>query len=350
MQALFYTKHGASDVLCFGEQPEPTLGAGDVLIRTQAAAVNRLDIVQRNGWFTLPGFSLPHIAGMDMAGVVVAVGDDVKSAKAGDRVVVDPSLHAVGSASKFAGFGHRYGELGVIGATQPGGYGELCAVSADHVHLIPAAMPFATAAVFPTAWMTTHHALFNVGGLQAGETLLVHGATSALSMAAIQLARSAGARVLVTAASTEKCAVAQTLGATATSVNRDTDISAWALQQTGGNGVNMVLDHVGPALWEASLFALAAQGRLVTCGNTTGDTATIPSLGFVFQRGIQIRGSDAYFSTDFNKVWQQYCEGIGDGSFDPAIYRHYPIAEGALAQDALESGEAMGRLVLHHGD
>jgi NADPH:quinone reductase-like Zn-dependent oxidoreductase len=133
-------------------------------------------------------------------------------------------------------------------------------------------------------------------------------------------------------------------------VNRDTDISAWALQQTGGNGVNMVLDHVGPALWEASLFALATQGRLVTCGNTTGDTATIPSLGFVFQRGIQIRGSDAYFSTDFNKVWQQYCEGIGDGSFHPAIYRHYPIAEGALAQDALESGEAMGRLVLHHGD
>ena len=90
MQALFYTKHGASDVLCFGEQPEPTLGAGDVLIKTQAAAVNRLDIVQRNGWFNLTGFSLPHIAGMDMAGVVVAVGDEVKSAKAGDRVVVDP--------------------------------------------------------------------------------------------------------------------------------------------------------------------------------------------------------------------------------------------------------------------
>lgn len=350
MQALFYTKHGASDVLCFGEQPEPSLGTGDVLIKTQATAVNRLDIVQRNGWFTLPGFSLPHIAGMDMAGTVVAVGDLVNSVKAGDRVVVDPSLHAVGSASKFAGLGDRYGELGVIGATQPGGYGELCAVSADHVHLIPQAMPFATAAVFPTAWMTTYHALFNVGDLQAGETLLLHGASSALSMAAMQLARSAGARVLVTAANAEKCAVAQTLGATAISVNRDTDISAWALQQTDGNGVNMVLDHVGPARWEASLFALAAQGRLVTCGNTTGDAATIPSLGFVFQRGIQIRGSDAYFSTDFSTVWQRYCRGIGDGSFDPAIYRQYPISEGALAHDALQSGEAMGRLVLRHGN
>ena len=164
--------------------------------------------------------------------------------------------------SSFAGHGDRHGELGVLGATHPGGYGALCAVSADHVHLMPADLSFVAAAVFPTAWMTTHHALFRVGKLQAGETLLLHGATSALTLAATQLAVALGAEVLVTAATEEKCAVATALGASATAVNRGADVTAWVMQQTDGKGVDMVLDHVGPALWETSLFALAPSRAL----------------------------------------------------------------------------------------
>jgi NADPH:quinone reductase-like Zn-dependent oxidoreductase len=122
------------------------------------------------------------------------------------------------------------------------------------------------------------------------------------------------------------------------------------MQQTEGQGVNMVLDHVGPALWEPSLFALAPQGRLVTCGNTTGDSVHIPSLGFLFQRGVQIKGSDAYFSTDFADVWRRYCQGIGQSRFSSQIHRQYPIASGAQAQRELESGDALGRLVLLHSN
>lgn len=348
MKALFYSEHGSVDVLRYDSRPDPTIGSADVLIQVAATAINRLDIVQRNGWFTLPGFALPQIAGMDMAGTVVELGSAVSGINVGDRVVVDPSLHAVAAQSSFAGHGDRHGELGVLGATHPGGYGALCAVSADHVHLMPADLSFAAAAVFPTAWMTTHHALFRVGKLQAGETLLLHGATSALTLAATQLAVALGAEVLVTAATEEKCAVARTLGASATAVNRGADVTAWVMQQTQGKGVDMVLDHVGPALWETSLFALAPQGRLVTCGNTTGDSVSIPSLGFLFQRGAQIKGSDAYFSTDFAEVWSRYCQGISKSQFSPQIHRQYPIENGAIAQQELESGNALGRIVLLH--
>lgn len=349
MKALFYSEHGAAQVLRYENRPDPTIGPADVLIQVAATAINRLDIVQRHGWFTLPGFTLPQIAGMDMAGTVVEIGRDVSGVKTGDRVVVDPSLHGVSAHSSFAGHGERYGELGVLGATHPGGYGELCAVSADHVHPLPADLSFADAAVFPTAWMTTHHALFRIGELQAGETLLLHGATSALTLAATQLAVAANAKVFVTAATEEKCAVAMALGATATTTNRDTDVTAWVMHQTKGQGVNMVLDHVGPALWEPTLFALAPQGRLVTCGNTTGDSVSIPSLGFLFQRGAQIKGSDAYFSTDFADVWKRYCQGIRQSRFSSQIHRQYPIEDGAQAQRELEAGNTLGRMVLLHG-
>jgi NADPH:quinone reductase-like Zn-dependent oxidoreductase len=347
MKALFYSEHGPADVLSLGELPDPTIGPVDVLIKVATTAINRLDIVQRHGWYTLPGFSLPHVAGMDMAGTVIELGSKVTGLSVGDRVVVDPSLNAVHPDSLFAGHGDRYGNLGVLGATKPGGYGELCAVSADHVHLLPDDMDFATAAVFPTAWMTTHHALFNVGQLKTGETLLIHGGTSALTLAAVQLAIAAGARVFVSATTDEKCAAAAELGAV-TANSQSTDIVSWIENQTGGKGVDMVLDHVGTALWGASLGALGPQGRLVCCGNTTGDTASIPSLGSIFGRGIQIRGSDAYRSTDFANVWSHYCDGIALEQFNPQIAHTFTIDQGAAAQELLESGQALGRIVLFH--
>ena len=348
MKALFYSEHGSVDVLRYDSRPDPTIGSADVLIQVAATAINRLDIVQRNGWFTLPGFALPQIAGMDMAGTVVELGSAVSGINVGDRVVVDPSLHAVAAQSSFAGHGDRHGELGVLGATHPGGYGALCAVSADHVHLMPADLSFVAAAVFPTAWMTTHHALFRVGKLQAGETLLLHGATSALTLAATQLAIAADAEVLVTAATEEKCARGVPW------VPAPQRQIGMPMSRTGLCNKPMVRASTwcstmwDPALWETSLFALAPQGRLVTCGNTTGDSVSIPSLGFLFQRGAQIKGSDAYFSTDFAEVWSRYCQGISKSQFSPQIHRQYPIENGAIAQQELESGNALGRIVLLH--
>lgn len=328
--------------------PDPQPGPGDVVVAVHATALNRLDIVQRNGWFTLPGFSLPHISGMDLAGQIVALGSAVEHWQIGDRVVADPSLNDVRADSSLANQGDRYGELGVIGATQPGGYGALCCVPADHVHRVPDDMDFITAAVFATAWMTADHALFETGQLRQGETLLLHGATSSLSMAAIQLAKAAGATVLATAGTPSKCAKALQLGAAAAANNRSEDIAEWVMAHTQGRGVDMVFDHVGPALWQASLSSLAPRGRLVSSGNTTGDATNIPSLGQMFQRGLRIVGADAYRSARFAEVWARYCQGIKSGDFGGHIERTFAIDEGAKAHTRLESGEALGKLVLCH--
>lgn len=350
MKALTYSEHGSPSVLTFTDVADPIFSKGDVLIRVRATGVNRVDVAQRNGWFTLPNFSLPNIPGMDVAGEIVALGDDAVQIAGsrglkiapGDRVVVDPSMSEVPPSSSRHGNGDLYGNLDVIGATVAGGYAELCTVPASHIHRIPKAMSFAHAAAFPTAWMTAHHALFDVGNLRAGETLLVHAGASGVSLAAIQLARAAGAEVYATASSEEKCQRAVRAGATAAVTNRDTDIAQWSKEQTNGRGVDMVFDHVGAALWTASMFALAPRGRLVNCGNTSGDEATIPSLGFMFHMGIQILGSDPYRYEEFAQVWQKYCEH----DFDSSIDTTYQLKDGAEAHRRLESNNVVGKFIL----
>src|SRR6185369_4733795 len=150
-----------------------------------------------------------------------------------------------------------------------------------------------------TAWLTAWHALIEVGHLEPGETLLLHAAGSGVSIAAMQIAAWRGARVLATAGGRAKCERALELGAAAACDNRADDVTAFARRETDGRGVDIVFDHVGPALFAPSLFSLRPRGRLVTSGNTTGDEATIPSLGHLFHSGISIIGSDPYRYHEF---------------------------------------------------
>jgi NADPH:quinone reductase-like Zn-dependent oxidoreductase len=342
MQAVRYDRTGGPEVLELVEVADPEPGPRDVVVRVRACALNRLDVVQRNGWFHMPGFRMPHIPGMDVAGEIAAVGAEVTSVGVGDRVVVDPSLAGVPEGSKLAGRGDLYGELGIIGATEDGGYAELCLVPESHVYAIPAAMSYERAAAFPTCWLTAAHALFDVGRLTAGETVMIHAAGSGVSVAAIQLAKHAGATVLATAGSEAKLERARVLGADHVANNRDTDVAAFAREVTGGRGVDMVFDHVGTALFGPSLFALRIHGRLVNCGNTSGDTATIPSLGHLYHSGLTILGADPYRPEEFGPAWQTYCAG----DFDAAIDSEYPLAEAGAAQERLQAGECFGKILL----
>ena len=342
MKAIRYDRPGGDDVLQFVDVADPEPSAGDVVVRVSACALNRLDVVQRHGWYQLPGFTLPHIAGMDVAGTVVAVGSAVIEVSVGDRVVIDPSLAGVADNSKLAGLGDVYGELGVIGATVDGGYAELCLAPASHVYTVPPDMPIEHAATFPTCYLTASHALFATGGLQAGETVLIHAAGAGLSVAAIHLAKHAGATVFATAGSDAKCEQALAIGADHALNNRTGDIVSWVMELTGGKGVRMVFDHVGTALFGPSLFALGVHGRLVNCGNSSGDTATIPSLGFVFHHGIRIIGSDPYRPHEFGPAWQTFC----DARFPVAIDSEFPLADAAAAQGKMLSNEFFGKIIL----
>jgi NADPH:quinone reductase-like Zn-dependent oxidoreductase len=342
VKAVHYSRFGPPEVLQLVELPDPEPGAADVVVRVAATSLNRLDVVQRNGWYTLPGYALPHVPGMDVAGEVAAVGAGVDSVRVGDRVVIDPSLSEVADDSKLGGRGDLYGELGVIGGTLDGGYAELCLAPASHVYRLPDGMGMLVAAVFPTAWLTAWHALIEMGNLQAGETVMMHAAGSGVSVAALHIAKWRGATVLATAGSDDKCDQARALGADAVCNNRTDDVAGFARAFTEGVGVDMVLEHVGPALFGPSLFAIKPRGRLVTCGNTTGDTATIPSLGYLFHSGISIIGSDPYRYREFADAWKVYCELRPPATVDTEL----PLADAAEAHRRMEAGTFFGKLVL----
>jgi NADPH:quinone reductase-like Zn-dependent oxidoreductase len=342
MKAVLYERPGGPEVLQHVEVPDPAPLARDVVVRVEAAALNRLDVVQRSGWFALEGFTLPHIAGMDVAGTVASVGDQVTRVRVGDRVVVDPSLVGVPDGCTYVGMDQVPGALGVIGGTVAGGYAELCLAPETHVHPVPDTMSIEAAAAFPTAWLTAWHALFPVGRLAEGDTLMVHAAGSGLSVAAIQLAERAGATVLATARSADKCRRALDVGADHALVSEGADVAAWAHEVTGGPGVDMVFDHVGPALWAASLYSLRPGGRLVFCGNTTGDQATIPSLGHAYHNGLQILGSDAYQPGEFAAAWEHFCAH----DYTAVIDSEFALADAAAAQDKLLRSDFFGKILL----
>ena len=342
MKAMLYRQAGGPEVFEYIDVPDPEPGPADVIVDVAATSLNRLDVVQRNGWFQMPGFAYPHIAGMDVAGTVSAIGSAVADVQVGDRVVVDPSLAGVADDSKLAGRGDLYGELGVIGANVDGGYAQKCLAPASHVFALPDDMLFEHAATFPTAYLTAAHALFDVGGLQAGETVMIHAAGSGVSTAGIQLAKQAGATVLATAGTDDKCERALALGADHVANNRTADVAGFAREITHGAGVNMVFDHVGTALFGPSLFGLGVHGRLVNCGNSSGDEATIPSLGYLFHSGIKILGSDPYRPEEFGPVWDTFCAG----DFTVAIDSEFALADAAEAQNKMMQSDFFGKIIL----
>lgn len=344
MKAARYERTGGPEVIELVDVPDPDPGTVDVIVRVDACSLNRLDVVQRNGWFALDGFTLPHIAGMDIAGTVVSTGTAVAESDVavGDRVVVNPSMVGVDDRSALGGRGDVHGDLGVLGATMDGGYAEMCVAPASHVFRVPDAVPIEHAATFPTAYLTASHSLFDVGGLQDGETVMIHAAGSGVSVAAIQLAKRAGATVLATAGSQPKLDRALELGADHVLNNRTGDVTAWAREVTAGKGVDMVLDHVGAALFAPSIFAIGVGGRLVTCGNTSGDEAVIPSLGFMFHNRVSILGSDDYRPEEFGPAWTTFC----DGDFQVAIEREYELADAAAAQEHMLSSDFFGKILL----
>jgi len=341
VKAARYSGHGGPEVIRFEDVADPAIAAADVVVKVAACAINRLDLIQRNGQYTLPGYHLPHIAGMDVAGEIIEVGREVEGLATGDRVVINPSLTAVRGNSRFLGLDDRYGLLGVIGATVDGGYAEFCAAPASHARPIPAAFSYEEAACLPTCFVTAWHALTNAGALGAGETVLIHAAGGGVSSAAIQIAKRLGATVLATARTLSKLEHARRLGADHVLCNRDADVAQWAHDVTGGRGVDAVFDHVGQALWQTSLAALRPRGRLITCGATTGP-AVMLELGRVHVMGIRIIGSDSYTYEEFERALNLYW----GGGFQQTIDSVFPLAAAADAQRRMDSPELIGKVLL----
>jgi NADPH:quinone reductase-like Zn-dependent oxidoreductase len=357
VKAVVQHGFGGLDVLRYDDVRDPEPGQGEVLVRVVAAGLNRLDVLQRTGPPMLPGFSLPHIAGMDIAGIVKAVGPPLfepspasspiqESARAyvprpGDRVLVNPALHCGTCDRCLAGDDGLCGAVRVLGATAPGGYAELCAVPATHVHPVPESVSLEEAATIPTAYSTAWHALVTVGRLSLGETLLVHGAGSGVTVAAIQLAKRCGATVVATGRSKEKLALATRLGADFVVDTSRTDLVAAVREATGGRGVDVALDHLGPALFEQTVYCLRPRGRLLFVGTTTGTRGTF-DLPYAYHFGITLIGVDPYRAEEFSRMLGFYWRN----DFEPVIDSRFPLADAAAAQARMEEGRSSGKILL----
>jgi NADPH:quinone reductase-like Zn-dependent oxidoreductase len=343
VRAVVQNGFGGVEVLAVEALPDPEPGPGEVVVRVAACGVNHLDLLQRRGPAKIPGFALPHIAGMDVAGTVAAVGDGVTGLAVGSRVVVNPAVPCRACPTCVAGDDGLCPETKVIGATVPGGYAELVAVPAANAHLVPDHVPLEEAALIPTIFSTAWHAVGVTGGLAAGETVLIHAAASGVSLAAIQLAKQLGATVIATASSDEKLAFARSLGAdqVVSSSEGAEKIIGVAREVTSGRGVDMVLDHVGPATWPASIFSLAPRGRLVFVGDTTGPEARVP-LEYAFHFGLKLLGSDPYPEREFAEVLARYWAG----GLSIPVSAEFPLAEAGAAQSCLEDRRAIGKVLL----
>ncbi len=340
MKAVVFHQHGGPEQLRYEEVVPPRISSHEVLIHVKACALNHLDIWIRQG---VPGYplSLPHISGCDVAGVVEQVGTEVANLAVGDRVYLSPGLSCWQCKWCRSGRDNLCPSFKILGAQVDGGYAELVKVAGGDAIPMPASLTLEQAAAFPLVSLTAWHMLFPLGGLRPGETVLVMGAGSGVGSIALQIARLAGARVITTVGADEKIPKARALGADDVINHTKEDIPQRIKDLTGGAGVDLVIEHIGPEVWEACLRSMAKGGRLVTCGATTGAEATT-NLRYLFSRQLTIKGS--YMGTRADLL--QVAELIGQGKLKPVVDRVFPLKEARAAQEYLLSRKVFGKLVL----
>ena len=281
MKAVLFRQHGGPDKLSYEDLPEPVIGSEDVRVRVKACALNHLDIWIREGNPAYP-VTLPHVSGSDAAGIVEQVGSHVDSVTVGQRVFVSPGLSCWKCDQCLAGRDSLCRSYGIVGAKTHGSYAEYLKVPFRNVLPIPENLSFEQAAAFPLVSVTASHMLFALAGLQHGETVLIMGAGSGVGSMAVQLAKLAGARVMATVGSEGKIPRAVILGADAVMNHTKEKVSERVKLLTEGRGADVVIEHIGPEVWDTCLHSLGNGGRLVTCGATTGGPvghAGTPRLG-----------------------------------------------------------------------
>jgi NADPH:quinone reductase-like Zn-dependent oxidoreductase len=340
LKAIFFHRHGDPDVLDYGELPIPTLGDGQVLVRLQAAALNRLDLWVREGW---PGIKLayPHIPGADGAGEIAEVGPGVTGWNPGDRVVINSNLSCGECEYCRAGWENRCERWGLLGETRPGTYAEYVAIPAGNLYRLPDGFEARTAAAAALVYHTAWHSLIVRGQLLPGETVLVVGASGGVNSASIQIAKLSGARVVVVGSNAEKLALARSFGADDLidrSLNENWAKAVYEL--TAKRGVDIVVDNVGTT-YAQSFRAARKGGRILTVGNTGGPKFEFDNR-YMFVKHLSLLGSTMGTRADFERVMDL----VFAGKLAPALDQDFPLSQARAAQEHLQSGRQLGKVTL----
>ena len=327
-------------MLEYTDVPEPTLRANEVIVEVKACALNHLDIFVRNG---LPGIEipLPHILGNDVAGVAREVGELVTWVKAGDEVMVQPGLSCGHCEACLSGRDNMCREYDIVGYRRNGGYAELVVVPGVNIIQKPPGLSWEEAAALPLVTVTAWHMLVTRANVQPGEDVLVHAAGSGVGSVAIQIAKLRGARVITTASSDEKLAKARELGADETINYTRDDWPKEVRRLTDRKGVDVVVEHTGAATWPGSIAALKNNGRLVTCGATSGFDART-DLRQVFYRHLSLLGSFMGSKAELLEAMKF----IASGKIRGVVDRVLPLSEARQAHELIEDRAQFGKIVL----
>ena len=324
MTAIEITEPGGPDVLKPGSWPMPLPGAAEVLIKVEAAGINRPDIMQRMGQYPPPA-GASDIPGLEVAGTVAAVGLGVHHTKVGDEVCA---------------------------LVTGGGYATYCVAPEPQCLPVPKRFGMVEAAALPETFFTVWTNLFERGGLKPGESVLIHGGSSGIGTTAIQLAKVLGAlRIFATAGSRDKCHACETLGATRGIDYKHEDFVKLVKDATGGRGVDVILDMVGGDYVQRNINALAPEGRIVNIAFLRGSTVEVNLMPLLLKRG-RLTGSTLRARSVEEKgaiaaslrrvVWPL----LDQGKVRPVIYRTFPLAEAAEAHRLMETSQHIGKIVL----
>ncbi|MCM2291827.1 NAD(P)H-quinone oxidoreductase [Allorhizobium sp. BGMRC 0089] len=324
MRMIELAGYGGPEVMRVVAAPLPVVRPGEVLVRVEAAGVNRPDVAQRQGTYPPPKDASP-VLGLEVAGEVVALGEGVNDFVVGDRV---------------------------CGLANGGGYAEFCAVPEGQLLPMPKGYDAVRAAALPETFFTVWANLFQMAGLTEGESVLIHGGSSGIGTTAIQLARAFGADVFTTAGSAEKCEACLRLGAKRAINYRDEDFLAVIKAETEGRGVDIVLDMIGAAYFEKNIAALAKDGCLSIIAFLGGAVAEKVNLGPIMMKRLTVTGSTMRPRTADEKrairddlkdhVWPR----LEKGDIAPVIHHVLPFAEVGNAHRLMEESGHIGKIVL----
>jgi len=324
MLTIEISKPGPPEVLRPAQRPIPTPQDGEIVIRVAAAGVARADLLQRQGHYPPPK-GASDIPGLDVAGTVQAIGPKVRGWQGGERVCA---------------------------ILTGGGYAEYCAVPAVQVLPIPEGWSFVEAATLPENLFTVYDNVVTRGGLQSGESILIHGGSSGIGVMAIMLALAKGAHPLVTAGSADKCVACLQIGAEHAINYKEQDFVAEVQKFTQGQGVSLILDMVGGSYLERNLDALAVEGRLVIVATQGGRTATL-DIGKMLLKRLRVMGSTMrarpaeakgkVAAALFSDIWPLL---PSKNYIRPVIDATFPLTDAYRAHAHLESGANVGKVVL----
>jgi NADPH:quinone reductase-like Zn-dependent oxidoreductase len=342
VRALTIDAHGGLDQLRYRDDiaPPELPEAGHVRVRLRAAALNRLDVWTIGG---LPGITItpPWILGADGVGIIAEVSRDVTSVALGDRVLLNPGIAC--RECEFC----RKGEQSLcirfrlLGEHLPGSLAEEIVVPATNVRSVPAGVSDEVAAAFPLATLTAWRMCVTRAQVREGDTVLIWGIGGGVALAAMQICRARGAKVIVTSGSAAKLDRARAMGADDGLEHHMKDLGLEVRKRTGRRGVDVIIDSTGQRTWDQSLLALARGGRLVTCGGTTG-----PSLAMdvrrLFWHQWTIMGSTMGNDAELDAVMAE----LAAGRLVPPIDSVHALADGRAAFERLESGRQFGKVVV----